>query len=116
MRAVPVQDRARRGGGRGVAGRKPGHHAAQFKKDRPRLGGVTLLGGVLKALAGDKSGVPGIVVQDENFSGQASATLSDHLSGIVDLMSSASMVLGLVAAAALLAATIWVRRYRDEST
>jgi len=71
--------------------------------------------GVLKALARDDSNVPGIVIDDDNFRGQASATLSDHMSGVIDLMLSPSMLLGLVAAVALLAAAVWVRRYRDET-
>lgn len=71
--------------------------------------------GVLKALAGDESGVPGVVVNEDNFRDETVVRMSDLTSGVVDLMLSPSMLLGLVAAAVLLAAAIWVRRYRDES-
>jgi len=40
---------------------------------------------------------------------------TDLVGNIADLLLSPSMILGLVAAALLLVATIWVRRYRDES-
>ena len=64
--------------------------------------------GVVKALFGDDSQVPGVVIRrDELMQGTGS--------GIVELFGSPSMLLGLVAAAALVAATVWVRRYRDET-
>ncbi len=40
---------------------------------------------------------------------------TDLVANILDLLLSPGMILGLVAAALLLAAAIWVRRYRDES-
>jgi len=64
--------------------------------------------GVVKALFGDESQVPGVVIRrDELMQGTGS--------GIVELFGSPSMLLGLVAAAALVAGTVWVRRYRDET-
>ena len=64
--------------------------------------------GVVKALFGDESQVPGVVIRrDELMQGTGS--------GIVELFGSTSMLLGLVAAAALVAVTVWVRRYRDET-
>jgi len=64
--------------------------------------------GVVKALFGDESQVPGVVIRrDELMQGTGS--------GIVELFGSPSMLLGLVAAAALVAVTVWVRRYRDET-
>ena len=40
---------------------------------------------------------------------------TDLVSNVMDLLLSPGMILGLVAAALLLAASVWVRRYRDES-
>jgi len=64
--------------------------------------------GVLKAVVGDQSAVPAVVMDSQNPSIGASG-------GIVGLFTSPSMILGLLAAAALLAAVVWVRRYRDET-
>jgi hypothetical protein len=63
---------------------------------------------VLKALVGDQSAVPAVVIDSQNPSVGAGG-------GIVELLTSPSMILGLVAAAVLLAAVVWVRRYRDET-
>ncbi len=64
--------------------------------------------GVLKAVVGDQSAAPAIVIDRQNPALGASG-------GIVELLTSPSLFLGLVAAAALLVATVWVRRYRDET-
>jgi len=64
--------------------------------------------GVVKALFGDDSQIPGVVIRRDELT-QGVGT------GIVDLFTSPSMLLGLVAAAALVVGTIWVRRYRDET-
>ena len=64
--------------------------------------------GVVKALFGDESQIPGVVIRRDELSGDAAT-------GIIALFTSPSMVLGLVAAAALVVGTIWVRRYRDET-
>jgi hypothetical protein len=39
----------------------------------------------------------------------------DIVGNVIGLLVSPGMALGLAAAAALLAAAVWVRRYRDES-
>lgn len=64
--------------------------------------------GVVKAIFGDDSGVPGVAIDADKVPG-------DPASAIADLFTSPSMILGLVAAAALLTAAIWVRRFRDET-
>lgn len=64
--------------------------------------------GVMKALVGDRSDLPGIRIHGDSLGSNLGA-------GVIDLFTSPPMVLGLVAAAALLVAVIWVRRYRDET-
>ena len=52
--------------------------------------------------------------QQQNL-GDMKTMSMDLAGGVIHLLFSPGMLLGLVAAAALLAATVWVRRYRDES-
>jgi ABC-2 type transport system permease protein len=52
--------------------------------------------------------------QDDNLAGSAVGSM-DLVSGVADLLVSSGMILGLLAAAALLAGAMWVRRYRDET-
>jgi ABC-2 type transport system permease protein len=72
---------------------------------------VSRLLGLFKAIADDESGTPGIVVQSRNLPETANMLISR----LADTLLSPAMLLGLVAAAAMIAAAIWVRRYRDET-
>lgn len=72
---------------------------------------VWRLFGPFKALGGDGSDAPGLVIDSDNLPGTA-GTLVER---IADLLLSPSTFLGLVAAAALIAGAIWLRRYREES-
>jgi ABC-2 type transport system permease protein len=73
---------------------------------------VWRLFGPFKALSGDDSATPGIVVDSNNLPGTAAA-MAERLA---DFIVSPGMFLGLVAGAALLVAAISLRRYRDETT
>jgi ABC-2 type transport system permease protein len=64
----------------------------------------------------DRMGAPlGALFNDDNVKSGALQPF-DLAAGIADLLASPGTLLGLVGAAALLAAAIWVRRYRDETT
>jgi ABC-2 type transport system permease protein len=68
--------------------------------------------GPFKALAGDESSVPAIVVDADHLPGTA-AVMAARL---VEFLSSPGMILGLLAGVALVIAAISLRRYRDETT
>lgn len=72
---------------------------------------VWRLFGPFKALGGDDSDVPGIVIDSDHLP-QTAGTLTAR---IADFLLSPSALLGLLAAALLVGAAIWLRRYRDES-
>lgn len=73
---------------------------------------VWRLFGPFKALSGDDSTTPAIVVDSDNLPGTATA-MAERLA---DFIVSPGMFLGLVVGAALLVAAISLRRYRDETT
>ncbi len=68
----------------------------------------------LKSLAGDDSAAPAVVIEGDDMADMP-PRLAEFASGVADFFTSPEMLLGLVAAAALLAGAIWVRRYRDET-
>lgn len=72
---------------------------------------VWRLFGPFKAIGGDDSDTPGLVVDSGNLSA-AAGTLLERIGG---LLLSPSTLLGLAAAALLIAAAIWLRRYREDS-
>jgi len=72
--------------------------------------------GPFKAMVNDTSHAPGVVVRQQG-GGLDVATAAADLGGrILDFVISPSMLVGLLGAAALIAAAIWGRRYRDENT
>lgn len=73
---------------------------------------VWRLFGPFKALGGDSSNAPGIVIDSDNLPGTASAMLER----LLDFIVSPGTIAGLVVGAALLGAAISLRRYRDENT
>jgi ABC-2 type transport system permease protein len=73
---------------------------------------VWRLFGPFKALGGDSSDSPGIVIDSGNLPGTATA-LAERL---VEFIASPGTLAGLVVGAALLGAAISLRRYRDENT
>ena len=68
--------------------------------------------GPFKALGGDGSDTPGIVIDSGNLPGTATALVER----LVDFIASSGMIVGLVVGAAMLGAAISLRRYRDENT
>jgi ABC-2 type transport system permease protein len=70
--------------------------------------------GLAHVLEGDDG--PEIAVEGDVHAEVARAAELDVVGNLVEFFASAELWIGVIAAAALLAAAIWVRRYRDEST
>lgn len=68
--------------------------------------------GPFKALGGDGSDAPGLVVDSANLPGTATAMVER----LVEFIASPGMFIGLLVGAAMVGAAISLRRYRDENT
>lgn len=72
--------------------------------------------GPFKAMVNDTSETPGVVVRQHGGELDVATAAADLGGRMLDFVISPSMLAGLLGAAALMAAAIWGRRYRDENT